>query len=85
MARPDDQLKSFVARAPNARYTFDSERDASESELCREQTGDQRRECIMVQMQSKRLFAAMQEHGFFCALPFDPSRTHMECTPLPKT
>ncbi|KAJ7184247.1 hypothetical protein C8R46DRAFT_1063410 [Mycena filopes] len=97
----DDVLKSFVAvrrvcsghahisdssqRAPMSRYTFDSERGAAQSEICREPEGSNRaRECITIQMQSKRLFEAMQNLGFFCALPMDPKRTHMECTPIPK-
>ncbi|KAI0035746.1 hypothetical protein K488DRAFT_42701, partial [Vararia minispora EC-137] len=64
-------------------YTFDSERDAPQSELCRKGTTEGR-ECILLQMHSKKLFEAMQAQGFFCALPMDPSRTHMECEPIPK-
>ncbi|KAI0273796.1 hypothetical protein BC834DRAFT_966266 [Gloeopeniophorella convolvens] len=79
---PNDTLKDFIARNPAARYTFDSERDAPQSEICRE---GRDRECILLQMTSKQLFAAMQENGFFCALPMDPTRTHMECTPIPKS
>lgn len=26
----------------------------------------------------------IQKQGFFCVLPMDPARTHMECTPIPK-
>ncbi|KAJ7261348.1 hypothetical protein B0H12DRAFT_1106366 [Mycena haematopus] len=80
-ASADEVLKGFIARAPTARYTFDSERNAPQSEICRE---DSPKECITLQMQSKRLFEAMQNLGFFCALPMDPKRTHMECTPIPK-
>ncbi|KAF8184906.1 hypothetical protein K438DRAFT_1837074 [Mycena galopus ATCC 62051] len=80
----DDVLKAFVARAPTSRYTFDSERNAPQSEICREQDGAGAKECIVLQMHSKRLFEAMQNLGFFCALPMDPKRTHMECTPIPK-
>lgn len=81
---PEQTLKAFVSEDPNSRYTFDSERDAPQSELCRE--GDKlSRKCIMIQMHSTRLFQAMQEQGFFCALPMDPSRTHIECKPIPKS
>ncbi|KAJ7771724.1 hypothetical protein B0H16DRAFT_1514492 [Mycena metata] len=81
----DEVLKTFIARAPAANYTFDSNRGAPESTLCREEgTSNLSRECIILQMQSKRLFEAMQNLGFFCALPMDPNRTHMECTPIPK-
>ncbi|KAJ6606518.1 hypothetical protein DFH09DRAFT_1120459 [Mycena vulgaris] len=82
----DAVLKAFIARAPAARYTFDSERDAPQSEICRRpSSGDAAAtECIVLQMHSKRLFEAMQNLGFFCALPMDPTGTHMECTPIPK-
>jgi len=33
-------------------------------------------------MNSRRLFTAMQEQGFFCALPSNPKNLHMECRPL---
>ncbi|KAF9262134.1 hypothetical protein L218DRAFT_929725 [Marasmius fiardii PR-910] len=80
---PDEALKNFVAKTPNSKYTFDSERDAPVSEICRE-NGKESRECIQIQMNSKRMFEAMQSLGFFCALPIDPGQTHMECKPLPK-
>ncbi|VDC00871.1 unnamed protein product [Peniophora sp. CBMAI 1063] len=83
-ADPLKELKSFVQKAPSARYTFDSERDAPQSELCREEKGKPN-ECIILQMHSKKLFEAMQSQGFFCALPIDPTRTHMECQPIPKS
>ncbi|KAJ6488607.1 hypothetical protein C8R47DRAFT_1126266 [Mycena vitilis] len=79
----DDALKSFIARAPASRYTFDSERDAPQSEICRED-GKLGRECIILQMHSKRLFEAMQNLGFFCSLPMDLTQTRIDCTPIPK-
>ncbi|KAF5358021.1 hypothetical protein D9756_001708 [Leucocoprinus leucothites] len=83
--QPEDAnkvLKEFLSLDLKARYTFDSERDSSESELCRQQ-GKNSEECITLKMNSKRLFEAMQQHGFFCALPSNPEKTHMECKPLP--
>ncbi|TCD65617.1 hypothetical protein EIP91_002422 [Steccherinum ochraceum] len=81
----EDQLKSFVADDPNSKYAFDSvERDAPQSEICRE--GNKlSRKCITLKMHSTRMFAAMQEQGFFCVLPMDPSQTHIECTRIPKS
>ncbi|KAF9484871.1 hypothetical protein BDN70DRAFT_796700, partial [Pholiota conissans] len=70
----------FLQHQPNKQYTFDSERGSEKSEICRE--GDN--ECITLQMNAKRLFEAMQEQGFFCALPMDPGRTYMKCRPMPK-
>ncbi|KAF8810169.1 hypothetical protein BYT27DRAFT_7187032 [Phlegmacium glaucopus] len=80
--QPKDTLKAFVKHDPNCHYTFDSERNSLQSELCREGSGSKGRECITLQMNSKHLFEAMQELGFFCALPMDPSRTYIECKPL---
>ncbi|KAF7778856.1 hypothetical protein Agabi119p4_3201 [Agaricus bisporus var. burnettii] len=77
----NDVLKSFLSHDPKARYTFDSEKDSPESQICRQ--GPQSEECITLKMNSKQLFKAMQDHGFFCALPFNPDKTHMECKPLP--
>ncbi|KAH9981522.1 hypothetical protein BGW80DRAFT_337329 [Lactifluus volemus] len=78
----NEVLKQFISRNPNAQYTFDSERDASQSEICRQGKG---KECIILQMTSRQLFTAMQELGFFCALPMDPTQTHMVCNPVSKT
>ncbi|KAH9946215.1 uncharacterized protein BXZ73DRAFT_73028 [Epithele typhae] len=79
----EQTLKDFVAEDPDSRYTFDSERGAPKSEIFREGK-EKGRKCIMVQMHSTRMFQAMQDQDFFCALPMDPSRTHIECTRLPK-
>lgn len=76
-----ESLKHFISRDPNSLYTFDSERGASQSEICRQ---GKNKECIFVQMTSRELFAAMQENGFFCALPMDPTRTYIECKRIPK-
>lgn len=80
-------VNQFVQKAPNAVYTLDSERNAPESEICRQAqfaTPEQRRECMRVQLHATALFATMQDLGFFCALPQDPGRTYIECKPLPK-
>ncbi|KAF8509556.1 hypothetical protein JB92DRAFT_2729891, partial [Gautieria morchelliformis] len=68
---------------PASQYTFDSVRGADNSQICR-QTKDQK-ECIQVWLTSKQLFEAMQQNGFFCALPMDPGSTHMDCTAIPKS
>ena len=39
-----------MQKAPQAKYTFDSERDAPQSELCRVLGGEKGRECIMVRV-----------------------------------
>ncbi|KAH9951302.1 hypothetical protein B0H21DRAFT_275728 [Amylocystis lapponica] len=100
--QPEDILKAFIAEDPDSRYTFHSERNATESELCREGK-EKSRKCIMLHMQATKMFATMQvcssavelavpcqsrrgqAQGFFCALPLDPTRTHMECKRMPKS
>ncbi|KIO26133.1 hypothetical protein M407DRAFT_243840 [Tulasnella calospora MUT 4182] len=76
-------VADFVKKSPRSMYTFDSERDAPVAELCRH-VGDGQPTCIDVHMASKALFQQMQDLGFFCALPLDPGKTHMECSPIPK-
>jgi len=76
---PKEFLKQFISRDPNSKYIFDSERDASQSEICRQSKS---KECIVLQMTSREMFAAMQENGFFCVLPMDPTRTYIECKRL---
>jgi len=82
-AAPQSTVSEFVKEYPSATYTFDSKRDAPEAELCRHVDNGKPR-CIKVAMASKALFQRMQDLGFYCALPFDPAKTHMECTPIPK-
>ncbi|KAG5716292.1 hypothetical protein E4T56_gene10627 [Termitomyces sp. T112] len=75
-------LKSFVAHNPAAEYAFDGERDTQVSEICRK--GASPKDCITLQMNSRDLFKAMQDLGFFCSVPIDPERTHINCKPMPK-
>ncbi|TEB35969.1 hypothetical protein FA13DRAFT_1209860 [Coprinellus micaceus] len=81
LSNEEDRLKSFVNLQPKGPYAFDSERDAKVSELCRG-SGMNEKDCIKLQMSSRRLFKAMQDQGFYCALPMEPGRTHMVCKPL---
>ncbi|KAI0705852.1 hypothetical protein BC835DRAFT_348087 [Cytidiella melzeri] len=83
LEKPEKVLTKFIAEDPNSKYTFDSERGAPKSELCRE--GDKlSRKCITMQMHSTRLFQAMQDQGFFCALPQDPAQTYIGCERIPR-
>ncbi|KAK0228147.1 hypothetical protein IW262DRAFT_1455338 [Armillaria fumosa] len=82
---PLQTLKSFIGTSPASTYTFDSERDSPRSTICRPSDSTDGKECITIEMNSKKLFATMQSLGFFCALPVDPTQTYMECTPLPKS
>ncbi|KAI9637955.1 uncharacterized protein MKK02DRAFT_42336 [Dioszegia hungarica] len=87
-APPADQhrrVADFVKEVPNAKYVFDSRRGGEnpEAELCRV-TPQGGKSCIKVFMQSTSLFKSMQALDYFCALPAEPSRTHMECTRIPR-
>ncbi|ALO60415.1 hypothetical protein CNB04245 [Cryptococcus deneoformans JEC21] len=86
-APPPDQHKTvaqFIQEAPAAKYFFDSRRneDQADTELCR-LTPNGGRSCVKVAMHSAALFKSMQSLGFYCALPAEPTRTHMECNRLP--
>ncbi|KAF8606461.1 hypothetical protein BDV93DRAFT_346139 [Ceratobasidium sp. AG-I] len=80
---PQDTVKAFVKVAPAATYAFDGERNSNHAQLCRRRPGGGE-DCIQVSMAAKKLFETMQNMGYFCQLPFDPSQTHMECIPIPK-
>ncbi|OBZ75705.1 putative pyridoxal 5'-phosphate synthase subunit PDX1 [Grifola frondosa] len=57
--KPEDVLKSFIAEDPDSRYTFASERDAPQSEICREGK-DKGRKCIMVRWTADILLEAFE-------------------------
>ncbi|EIE88174.1 hypothetical protein G6F46_009980 [Rhizopus delemar] len=69
-----DRLDSFVKEAPGNEYTIDQK----EQELCRQNLNGQG-ECIKLNLEYTQMFSEMQNLGFFCALPMDPTKTHMEC------
>ncbi|KAI5827944.1 hypothetical protein K523DRAFT_277834 [Schizophyllum commune Tattone D] len=77
-ARSIDALNKFVGQDPNAMYTFDAPAGVPRAELCRGKN------CVTLDLYSTKMFECMQKLGFYCALPMDPGRTHMECRPLPK-
>ncbi|KAL1746082.1 hypothetical protein HDZ31DRAFT_62534 [Schizophyllum fasciatum] len=77
-ARAVDALSKFVGQDPNATYTFDAPPDVPRAELCRG------KHCVTLDLYSTKMFECMQKLGFYCALPMEPGRTHMECRPLPK-
>ncbi|KAF8911131.1 hypothetical protein CPB84DRAFT_1763394 [Gymnopilus junonius] len=81
--KSQEALKDFITQKPQSQYTFDSERDSSASEICRND-GQENHDCITLQMNAKKLFESMQNLGFFCAMPIDPARTYMACKPLRK-
>ncbi|KZT56752.1 hypothetical protein CALCODRAFT_509291 [Calocera cornea HHB12733] len=73
-------VRDFVQEKPGATYEFSSDDETRKAEICR-RTSDGV-SCIKIEGTSKKLFETMQGLGFFCALPADPKRTHMECKPL---
>ncbi|KAL1411054.1 hypothetical protein Q8F55_002001 [Vanrija albida] len=89
-AAPEDEHKrvvDFIKESPAARYTFDSRNTKDDgrptAELCRLRP-DGGVSCIKLAVESAALFKSMQSLGFFCALPAEPHRTHMECNAIAK-
>ncbi|KAI8083190.1 uncharacterized protein B0P05DRAFT_536436 [Gilbertella persicaria] len=68
------RLDKFVKAEPGSEYTIDQK----EQELCRNFPGGQS-ECIRLRLEYTQMFTKMQELGFFCQLPMDPTKTYMEC------
>ncbi|TYJ56707.1 hypothetical protein B9479_002638 [Cryptococcus floricola] len=86
-APPPEQYRTvaqFVSESPAGTYIFDSRKndDKADTELCRLNPNGGR-SCVKVAMHSAALFKSMQALGFYCALPAEPTRTHMECNHLP--
>ncbi|KAI8340355.1 hypothetical protein EDC96DRAFT_335788 [Choanephora cucurbitarum] len=69
-----NRLDKFVKDAPGNEYTIDQK----EQELCRNFSGGQE-QCIKLHLEYTQMFSKMQELGFFCQLPMDPTKTYMEC------
>lgn len=70
------------------RYTFDSRPLQSREgdrvqKLCRKLPNGTT-SCIILGLETERLFMTMQSQGYFCALPAEPNQTHMECHKIPK-
>ncbi|KAH9816959.1 hypothetical protein DFH28DRAFT_1124524 [Melampsora americana] len=88
-----EKVDSFINQSPNSVYSFDTPgRGLILSELCRNNSLDPtnlqtpstyssslKNDCIKLKIESRHLFEYMQKLGFFCQLPFDPSRTEIEC------
>ncbi|MBW0516056.1 hypothetical protein O181_055771 [Austropuccinia psidii MF-1] len=78
-----NKIDKFVNQSPNSMYLLDSlKRGAKAAELCRDSgsSGSHRKaDCISLAMENRHLFEYMQKIGYFCQLPFDPSRTEIEC------
>ncbi|KAI8372966.1 uncharacterized protein BYT42DRAFT_578726 [Radiomyces spectabilis] len=68
------RLDKFVAAAPGNNYNIDQ----YHQQLCRQLPGGQE-ECVKLKLEYTEMFSQMQKLGFFCALPMDPTKTHMEC------
>ncbi|KAH7889908.1 hypothetical protein F5I97DRAFT_608345 [Phlebopus sp. FC_14] len=95
-----ETLRSFISQNPNAQYTFVSQHGSPYTDLCRQDGENSRQCVTLKMystqmfeaMQASRSFALsvpdyppiQQKYGFFCALPSDPSRTHMVCRKLPR-
>ncbi|KAG2226225.1 hypothetical protein INT45_003370 [Circinella minor] len=70
-----ERINKFVAVAPQNSYNIDQYK----GQICRQLPGGQE-ECLKLNLEYTQMFSQMQKLGFFCALPMDPTKTHMECT-----
>lgn len=74
--------RTVICREPSSRQPENRQRVGDNT--TGEQGKSRQKDCLALEMYSTQLFAAMQNYGFYCALPSDPSRTHMVCRKLPK-
>ncbi|KAM3582083.1 hypothetical protein VKS41_005513 [Umbelopsis sp. WA50703] len=68
------RLDQFVQQAPAAYYNIDQDKQR----ICRQLPNGQEK-CVELNLEATQMFSQMQKLGFFCALPMDPKKTHMEC------
>ncbi|KAI9287487.1 hypothetical protein BC943DRAFT_274522 [Umbelopsis sp. AD052] len=68
------RLDEFVKQAPIGDYNIDQEKQR----ICH-QLGSGQEKCVQLNLEATEMFSQMQKLGFFCALPMDPTKTHMEC------
>ncbi|SPO40722.1 uncharacterized protein PSFLO_06204 [Pseudozyma flocculosa] len=76
-------VKSFVQTHPSSKFTLDGERGSGKSVLCAKQANGQLT-CTEIALEARHLFSTMQSLNFFCALPQDPAKTHINCEPIPQ-
>ncbi|KAG0174118.1 hypothetical protein DFQ28_002758 [Apophysomyces sp. BC1034] len=69
-----ERLNKFVDVAPQNDYNIDQ----NSQTLCRQLSNGQE-QCVKINLEYAQMFSQMQKLGFFCALPMDPTETHMEC------
>ncbi|KAL1921634.1 uncharacterized protein VTP21DRAFT_10276 [Calcarisporiella thermophila] len=78
-----ERLERFVREDTAAEYVIDPQftpnpNEKNKGEVCRRLSNGQTR-CLRMELDPREMFSQMQRLGFFCALPLDPSQTHMEC------
>ncbi|TKY89683.1 hypothetical protein EX895_001468 [Sporisorium graminicola] len=79
-----EHTRQFVQQTGAATFTLDGERGSGKSQLCAQQS-DGRFTCVEIALEAKSLFSTMQSLNFFCTLPQDPSKTHINCQRIPSS
>ncbi|KXN72417.1 hypothetical protein CONCODRAFT_77786 [Conidiobolus coronatus NRRL 28638] len=73
------KIEKFVNQAPEANYIIDDDQLA----ICRARAAGEDRAsnepCVHLGVSQKEMFTAMQDLGFYCALPSDPTETYFKC------
>ncbi|KAJ1024941.1 hypothetical protein NDA18_004227 [Ustilago nuda] len=78
-----EQTRQFVQQTGAAIFTLDGERGSGRSQLCAK-LPDGRMNCTEIALEAKSLFSTMQSLDFFCTLPHDPAKTHINCQRIPQ-
>ncbi|GAA5997089.1 uncharacterized protein JCM10292_006198 [Rhodotorula paludigena] len=83
-------MTQFVEKAPNHTYhIIERSKGDKEVALCRVDAPGRdgappQRDCMRIAHDVTKVFAFMQQQGFFCQLPFDPTHTEIECIRINK-
>ncbi|PWY97498.1 hypothetical protein BCV70DRAFT_219387 [Testicularia cyperi] len=79
-----ESTRRFVEQSNAGIFTLDGERGSGKSQLCAKQA-DGRFNCVEIALEAKSLFTTMQSLNFFCTLPQDPTKTHINCQRIPSS
>ncbi|GAA5834790.1 hypothetical protein JCM5353_000672 [Sporobolomyces roseus] len=90
--REQQPITAFIQKSPNSTYTLnETHKDAPVMELCRlngtssnSSQSPASKECTQIDQNVTKVFAHLVKQGFFCQLPFDPTKTEIECIRINK-
>ncbi|KAN0061450.1 hypothetical protein ACQY0O_006297 [Thecaphora frezii] len=77
-----NHVRSFVHNSAASTFVLDGERGSGKSVLCAKEANG-RLNCTEIALEARHLFSTMQSLDFFCTLPQDPAKTHINCEKIP--